>query len=313
MVDVTDSTDANATMSTSHAAAVLGVDESQLERIKDTRLLMRSFVGWQHFVDVRHATKVAIETLRTTRPGMRSTFEVSVIAEWLESAELAPLKHLTEDSARRNIAEFIVLEDLNDGDVLFLQGAPGDSWYLVIKGSINIYTLADMSVAQLRQSRYEVEMADEKLLRKAVRAKFGRLVKRTSAKVSKISDGCGFGEVALASEAALRTASAVAAEDTVVLSIPKDLYNAFINSHSASGSNVILQLSDRIEFLRQFSIFQHWRQTQLLHLAYALDHQTYPARSAVVPFKTFDDSIFFLRSGVSCVQCVDSAALLQNA
>ena len=78
MVDATDSTDANATMSTSHAAAVLGVDESQLERIKDTRLLMRSFVGWQHFVDVRHATKAAIETLRTTRPGMRSTFEVSV-------------------------------------------------------------------------------------------------------------------------------------------------------------------------------------------------------------------------------------------
>jgi CRP-like cAMP-binding protein len=109
--------------------------------------------------------------------------------------------------------------------------------------------------------------------------------------VARLSTGASFGELALATRDCYRNASVLAATDTSLIVISREVYLESLQRKTRQ------EMEDRLEFLRTFPCFKLWNKRKLTALAYAAKPTFIPVRSNVFRAKDKLDGLYFIKSG----------------
>ena len=160
------------------------------------------------------------------------------------------------------------------GTTVFRQGDLGDTFYVILHGSVNVLikdpvTEADNVVATL----------------------YG---------------GDSFGELALLQEGNQRAASIVTRDDCEFLTIGRDDYNGILRDVSESA------ISEKVTFLKELSLFKTVPYSTVQSVAYVLTVRDYPRNAVVVKQGSeCEDMFFIVNGGVKLVREIEDRSLLR--
>lgn len=124
-----------------------------------------------------------------------------------------PLLQDIDEAVLEDIANFFLTQHFEPGDTIITEGEKGDTFYLIARGQVDV--LKAMPAAE--------HTTDE-----TVRKASDMTEMKASRKVSTLSDGDFFGEIALLEDVP-RTATIQATSPTTVLSLQRRVFNSLLN------------------------------------------------------------------------------------
>ena len=231
----------------------------------------------------------AIAVMRSKKPGMRTRRELETIALALECVKgfkgLAP-------NVLHTVSQDANLVPLGQGEPLFIQGDRPDAFYIVLTGSVAIFVLAAGSDLPGKKSAID-GMSHEEMLRKQI-----CLGPHLGTRIKDLACGDPFGELGLCRVGATRAASAVGIEDgTTVLRVSAEVFTLCLASQHSR-----LDVHDKVRLLHSLNIFKHWKEDDVLRLAYVTHREVHRRGSLVVRQGTAATSLSFIVSGDVIVQ-----------
>nr|CCA21385.1 AlNc14C121G6665 [Albugo laibachii Nc14] len=174
--------------------------------------------------------------------------------------------HEVNESTLRYLLRFMRFRQYDDGEALFLEGDRGDTFYIVHHGTIAVF------VGIIRAGNDRLYAKRESQLSHGTQSVNKQLLRQKSSTVSRgvpyitlgkrvftYRTGESFGETAMFSLDAVRTASAVAVGHCEVCEIPKEIYCKTLLKYHRH----IFERSQKINFLQRVSLFRDWPRERL--------------------------------------------------
>lgn len=161
------------------------------------------------------------------------------------------------------------------GETLFRQGDPGEFFYVVLSGSVDVF----------------------------IRDPGGR-----EHLVATLFNGDSFGELALMQEGNTRGATIVAKEDCEFLTLGREDYGAILRTQSEKS------ISEKVAHLRSTPMFRHVEHDTVQSMAYVLTARTYPRNALVFKQGEEIEDVYFVAEGaVRLVREVRNRETLRRA
>lgn len=242
------------------------------------RIRQRLDHAWHNLVSLHHSDPkyiasryrdaVALGVLRFDPPGTRSPQQLGIIADWLvKNRVMASINTLHQDTLRE-LAQWIQIRDLQRNHLLFCQGEPGIEFYVLYRGTVDLFTQFSTRSEQyaLYCETHEYQNANpiDATHRNYLDGHLGELVLTLKKKRTE------FGEMSLLTNAK-RNTSAVVSSNSTLLVVPGSHYKrtlAKLHTHK-------LALGHCMDFLRTTDICAGWRDALLSQLAYVLTKKDY--------------------------------------
>lgn len=210
------------------------------------RAATRLVPGWQRHIHTRRVAPVRAET-------------------WQALGDIALFNHL-EESALRELAERVQIEAYAPGDRIFAQGDPGDRFYSIRCGQV------------------EILFRDDQGFNKSVAV---------------LGPGDSFGEIALL-EGKPRTASVRALATTELFALSREPFDAFIGRLGLAGAEVteFLRLS---QFLRGIKLFRNLGPSETVRILQRATRRPVAPGEIIVQEGDEGNDFFLIRRGVFAV------------
>ena len=220
------------------------------------------------YIASRFRDSAALAVLRFEPPGTRSEEHVTIIADWLvKNRVMASLNTLHQDTLRE-LAQWMQIRDLQRNHLLFCQGEPGVEFYVLYRGTVDLFTQfstrAEQFALYCETHEFKNENPIDATHRNYLSGHLGGLVVTLKKKRTE------FGEMSLLTKAK-RNTSAVVSSNTTLIVVPGPIYKrtlAKLHTHK-------LALGHCMDFLRTTDICAGWRDALLSQLAYVLTKKQY--------------------------------------
>ena len=161
------------------------------------------------------------------------------------------------------------------GETLFRQGDPGEFFYVVLSGSVDVF----------------------------IRDPGGR-----EHLVATLFNGDSFGELALMQEGNTRGATIVAKDDCEFLTLGREDYGAILRTQSEKS------ISEKVAHLRATPMFRHVEHDTVQSMAYVLSARTYPRNALVFKQGDEVEDVYFIAEGAArMVREIENRETLRRA
>ncbi|XP_071096845.1 uncharacterized protein [Haliotis cracherodii] len=227
-------------------------------------------------------------------PEKRQDFEVHTLVSWFrkKSQMCSQLKTDIVMDIVRNCQFVTKVRD----DVIIKQGDKGECFYIILGGQISIYILN-------KDKDGEDESELDIIYRKGKDGKLDR--SKLGYFVTHLGAGSPFGEVALASDDCIRTASVISDERTDLVVVDRQLYNRSVRDVLAK------EFRDKERFIAGNKLFSSWPPKYRKQLAMAMYMETYSYEAPLVRQGENTENMYFILSGQVEVQIDPSQHPLQ--
>ncbi|XP_052224591.1 uncharacterized protein LOC127840150 [Dreissena polymorpha] len=218
------------------------------------------------------------------KPPLRQDFEIQGLLPWLRKK--SKLFSTLKTECLKDIVRNCSVGKFQIDDVIIRQGEIGDCFYIILAGKISIFIInkdREGTGSSDEQSAYDVigSLDSEGNLD---RSKLGNFV-------TSLGSGFPFGEVALVSDDAVRTATIIAEEETDLLVVDRALYNRAVRDVLAA------EFEEKQFFIKHNDMFSSWIPKYRKQLAMAMYKETFPYESVLVRQGDTVQNIYFIVSG----------------
>jgi CRP-like cAMP-binding protein len=249
------------------------------------RIRQRTEHAWHKLVAVHHTDPkyvasryrdaAALAVLRFEPPGTRSEAHVTIVTDWLvKNRVMASINTLHSDTLRE-LAQWMQIRDLQRNHLLFCQGEPGVEFYVLYRGTVDLFTQfstrAEQFALYCETHEYKNENPIDATHRNYLNGHLGELVLTLKKKRTE------FGEMSLLTKAKRNTSAVVSSNSTLIV-VPGPIYKrtlAKLHTHK-------LALGHCMDFLRTTDICAGWRDALLSQLAYVLTKKHYRRNTRLV-------------------------------
>ena len=205
-------------------------------------------------------------------PRVRLQSDIVHIKRWAKEVHKGVFNDM-DDNEITQFAKGVKLQSGDDEDkLLFLQGSTGKEYFIVVKGTVQIYGETDRHRVSVKLELQKECGADH-----LMQDHFSKDVKYFGNALATLKKGKSFGEVALFSENSIRTATAVACcireigihafrkpKPTILLKIERDVYmNTFARHHQAAWEQ-----QRKIKLLRGLLYFKQCTYDRIVDASY---------------------------------------------
>lgn len=190
------------------------------------------------------------------QPAIFSRAESNLLVLWAREAHAKTFRDV-DDLTLREVVRFLHLKQYQDGEPLFFEGEPGDMFYLLLDGTVAVYSGASAVIKSRSGSaspQGSRQLSSEDLLA------LGR-------RVFTYRTGESFGETAMFTKDAGRTASAVAAGASEVLELAKDVYLRTLKKFHRQ----YYERARRLHFAQRVQLFREWPRPRVSAVADVLE------------------------------------------
>uniref|UniRef100_K3X065 Cyclic nucleotide-binding domain-containing protein n=1 Tax=Globisporangium ultimum (strain ATCC 200006 / CBS 805.95 / DAOM BR144) TaxID=431595 RepID=K3X065_GLOUD len=225
------------------------------------------------------ATRIAMENvalgIASPRPGsFNSKCEMSAVSAasklsrrdldllviWARQMQPKTFPRGVDDTSIREAMKFLRFRQYEDGDALFFEGEIGELFYFLFQGTVAVYVGASTShlkaVHGTRRNAARRRIDGQK-------PDLTQLGKRVFA----YRTGEGFGETAMFTNDAIRTASAIAVGTCEVCELPKEVYKRTLKKYHQQ----FFEQAQKINFMQRVPLFKDWQRTRLSSVADLLE------------------------------------------
>ncbi|XP_053381442.1 uncharacterized protein LOC123556827 isoform X2 [Mercenaria mercenaria] len=233
------------------------------------------------------------------KPDQRQDFEIQGLLPWLRKK--SKIFSTLKTDYLKDIVRNCSLGKFRKDDIIIKQGEIGDCFYIILAGKISIYILNKDKDGGSGGSDEKSAISSIGTLNKdgeLDRSKLGNFV-------TSLGSGFPFGEVALVSDDAVRTATIVAEEETDLLVVDRALYNRAVRDVLAE------EFEEKQNFIQTNSLFSSWIPKYKKQLTMAMYKETFPYDSVLVKQGDTVGNIYFIISGQVEIRCETSQHVQQ--
>ncbi len=194
---------------------------------------------------------------------MRSDREIRSIMEWMSHAKIFPAD--IPQSMLRTLCSGMENKAMVKNEVLFLQGDPGDRFYIIIEGEIQL-AIQDNPEEEVRLRLRRDE--DPEAFKNTDWSVFGSGIGKF---LKVLPSGIAFGELSMMDDSQRTTAAFCATDSAQLCVVDKDLYNHTLrNFHKNRASTQAIYSK-----LSEMSTFKSWIPEVRQHLADACTYRRF--------------------------------------
>ena len=226
-------------------------------------------------------------------PGERSEAVLDELCKWALSDAGPPiLRKLDANSELRETVQQMIVQNMEAGEVLFLQGQKGAHFWFVAKGQIKIFVEDNEDKALVKVSTFQDPSRGRSFINEIIQSPdhgeeyLGR-------EVARVGKGRGFGELALFEGDGRRNASAASGKRTIMVAIPKEVYLKTIARFHIEAR----QSQQKMEFLLKLPLFSSWSRRRVVDTSFTLTVQEYPRGTTIFAQNTPTKQLMFIRTG----------------
>lgn len=188
-----------------------------------------------------------------------SRAESNLLLLWAREAHAKSFRDV-DDLTLREVVRHLRLRQYQDGEPLFFEGDAGDQFYLLLDGTVAVYSGASAAAKHRLATSRPAQARDGKPAAVEDLAALGRRVFTYRA-------GESFGETSMFTKDAARTASAVAAGACEVLELAKDVYLRTLKRFHRQ----YYERARRLHFAQRVPLFREWPRPRVAAVAEALE------------------------------------------
>ncbi|ETL39083.1 hypothetical protein F441_09745 [Phytophthora nicotianae CJ01A1] len=221
-------------------------------------------------------------------PEVRETQEIDTLYDWvLKNGSTNKIFQGAQEIICKTICREMTLLELPTHGVVCYQGDYGDTFYIVISGSVSLFINAKSKskTAADEDNNANTLSTDEE----DVRLKPGHY----GAFIKHITDGGTFGELAVMDPTARRSCTITCDEPTSFICLKRGAYQRLIRVTNSSQLDFT-----QIEFLETMYFFEGWPHGELTRLSNRLKQVHYTADSYLTRIGAEANVVFFIYAGL---------------
>ena len=264
----------------------------------------------------------ALDALRLSSDGdARTEDQIKLIANWLGGVNINEEKTALSADQLKALAGGVRLMSAEDGEVLFLQGHKGLSYYILLSGIVCLHS-SSSAASELRAKtlfkNHGPSMLRASSSEASASASASSLLGREITRISRKYDG--FGELSLLSPMGeeCRTLSAVCCGATetsadvgggrsptthakgvvTFLALDKDCFDLSLRERNAYRLDIVAKVSA----LKSLPIFSSWRKATLTPISYGMKMRTYKIHDKIEVMDSPVRNVHFVIEGTVKLQ-----------
>ncbi|KAG1697024.1 hypothetical protein DVH05_017411 [Phytophthora capsici] len=220
-------------------------------------------------------------------PEMRDANEIDTLYDWvLRNGSTNKIFQGAQEIICKTICREMTLLELPPKGVVCYQGDFGDTFYVVISGSVSLYINARPKPKVLGEGNNSKPLSGDDDDVKLQPEEYGTFIKH-------ITDGGTFGELAVMDPTARRSCTITCDEPTSFICLKRGSYQRLIRITNSSQLDFT-----QIEFLETIYFFEGWPHGELTRLSNRLRQVHYPADSYLTRIGADANTVFFIYAGL---------------
>ncbi|KAJ8575136.1 hypothetical protein ON010_g4077 [Phytophthora cinnamomi] len=222
-------------------------------------------------------------------PEAREAHEIDTLYEWvLRNGSTNKIFQGAQEIICKTICREMTLLELPAQGVVCYQGDYGDTFYVIISGSVSLFINArprQRLTLEEEDNNSKAYSADEEDV-KLQPDQYGTFIKH-------ITDGGTFGELAVMDPTARRSCTIICDEPTSFICLKRGAYQRLIRITNSSQLDFT-----QVEFLETMYFFDGWPHGELTRLSNRLRQVHYPADSYLTRIGAEANVVFFIYAGM---------------
>lgn len=221
-------------------------------------------------------------------PEERDALDIDTLYDWvLKNGSTNKIFHGAQEIICKTICREMTLLKLPAQGVVCYQGDYGDTFYIILTGSVSLFINAKPKPKYSSDDEFDYRLAslyeDEGTTKLD---QYGTFIKH-------ITDGGTFGELAVMDPTARRSCTVTCDEPTSFICLKRGAYQRLIRMTNSSHLDFT-----QIEFLETMFFFEGWRHNELNRLLNRLRQVHFPANSYLARLGTEPQGVFFIYAGL---------------
>ncbi|GMF26323.1 unnamed protein product [Phytophthora fragariaefolia] len=221
-------------------------------------------------------------------PEARAAHEIDTLYEWvLKNGSTNKIFQGAQEIICKTICREMTLLELPTKGVVCYQGDYGDTFYVIISGSVSLFINAKPKsrlILEEDSNNRSLSVDDEEV--KLQPDQYGTFIKH-------ITDGGTFGELAVMDPTARRSCTIICDEPTSFICLKRGAYQRLIRITNSSQLDFT-----QTEFLETMYFFDGWPHGELTRLSNRLRQVHYPADSYLTRIGADANVVFFIYAGM---------------
>ncbi|KAG7390181.1 hypothetical protein PHYPSEUDO_008635 [Phytophthora pseudosyringae] len=220
-------------------------------------------------------------------PEARDAQEIDTLYDWvLKNGSTNKIFQGAQEIICKTICREMTLLELPPKGVVCYQGDYGDTFYVIISGSVSLFINAKPKPRILEENNNSRVLTTDEEEVKLQPDQYGAFIKH-------ITDGGTFGEIAVMDPTARRSCTITCDEPTSFICLKRGAYQRLIRMTNSSQLDFT-----QIEFLETMYFFEGWPHGELTRLSNRLRQVNYPADSYITRIGADANVVFFIYAGL---------------
>ncbi|KAL3666876.1 hypothetical protein V7S43_007825 [Phytophthora oleae] len=220
-------------------------------------------------------------------PETREAQEIDTLYDWvLRNGSTNKIFQGAQEIICKTICREMTLLELPPKGVVCYQGDYGDTFYVIISGSVSLFINARPKPKILEEDNNSRALSGDEEDIRLQPEEYGTFIKH-------ITDGGTFGELAVMDPTARRSCTITCDEPTSFICLKRGAYQRLIRITNSSQLDFT-----QIEFLETIYFFEGWPHGELTRLSNRLRQVHYPADSYLTRIGADANTVFFIYAGL---------------
>mmetsp|Transcript_7899 Transcript_7899/g.10298 ORF Transcript_7899/g.10298 Transcript_7899/m.10298 type:complete len:447 (+) Transcript_7899:60-1400(+) len=224
------------------------------------------------------------EILLSKPPGFRTSEDINAILEYTSRTNIFPAS-LDDKEVLNDLCQNIELVSFAQNSILFIQGQPATSYFIIFTGSVEILQTKDTEQQSYLLKKYGLE------LKKSLGPKFSKIT--LGKHLCSLPENKGFGELALIKEGGTRATSALIQKPTEIIEIGPELYDRTIKSFHLDQANI----GEAYNYLQECKLCKSMSGCNMTKIAYTMEKAQFPIHHTIINKGDTIDQILFIKKG----------------
>ncbi|KAL8015685.1 putative cyclic nucleotide-binding domain-containing protein [Plasmopara halstedii] len=221
-------------------------------------------------------------------PDVRDALEIDTLYDWvLKNGSTNKIFHGAQEIICKTICREMTLLTLPAQGVVCYQGDYGDTFYVIITGSVSLFIESKpklkSSFDEVMKHRSTLEDEDDGTPKPDQHGTF----------IKHITEGGTFGELAVMDPTARRSCTVTCDVTTSFICLKRGAYQRLIRMTNSSHLDFT-----QIEYLKSMFFFEGWPHGELIRLSHRLRQVHFPANSYLTRFGAETHGVFFIYAGL---------------